>query len=71
MRLDNLFDDAHPGWFTPAPARKDLRLGVGLAEQAGVDVRVGPATDELLSAVIDAGSSWPDFSAASEVLNRH
>jgi 3-hydroxyisobutyrate dehydrogenase-like beta-hydroxyacid dehydrogenase len=54
-----------------SPAGKDLRLGVGLAEQAGVDVRVGPATDELLSAVIDAGSSWPDFSAAIEVLNRH
>jgi 3-hydroxyisobutyrate dehydrogenase len=69
MRLESLFDSAHPGWFTPALARKDVRLAVGLAEQAGVPVRLGPATDELLSDVIDTGPSWPDFAAVIEALS--
>src|SRR5580658_8846251 len=69
IRLDSLFDASHPGWFTPALARKDVRLAVGLAEDAEVGVRIGPATDALLSAVIDAGRPWPDFSAVIEALN--
>jgi 3-hydroxyisobutyrate dehydrogenase len=69
IRLESLFDEAHPGWFTPALARKDVRLAVGLAEQAEIGVRIGPATDALLSAVIDAGRPWPDFSAVIEALN--
>ena len=44
IRLGSLMDDAHPGWFSPALARKDLRLAVGLAEESGVGVRIGPAT---------------------------
>jgi 3-hydroxyisobutyrate dehydrogenase-like beta-hydroxyacid dehydrogenase len=69
VRLDSLLDNSHPGWFTPALARKDVRLAVDLAEQAGVAVRVGPATDALLTTVIDAGGQWPDFSAVIEALS--
>jgi 3-hydroxyisobutyrate dehydrogenase-like beta-hydroxyacid dehydrogenase len=69
VRLDSLLDTSHPGWFTPALARKDVRLAVDLAEQAGVAVRVGPATDALLTTVIDAGGQWPDFSAVIEALS--
>jgi 3-hydroxyisobutyrate dehydrogenase-like beta-hydroxyacid dehydrogenase len=69
MRLQSLFDAAHPGWFTPELARKDVRLAVGLAEQADVGVLLGPATDTLLTAVIDAGRPWPDFSAVIEALS--
>jgi 3-hydroxyisobutyrate dehydrogenase len=70
VRLESLFDTSHPGWFTPVLARKDVRLAVGLAEQAGVPVRIGPATDALLSEVIDTGRSWPDFAAVIEALSR-
>jgi 3-hydroxyisobutyrate dehydrogenase len=70
IRLDSLFDASHPGWFTPALARKDVRLAVGLAEDAEVGVRIGPATESLLSAVIETDDSWPDFSAVIEALNR-
>jgi 3-hydroxyisobutyrate dehydrogenase-like beta-hydroxyacid dehydrogenase len=69
IRLESLFDSSHPGWFTPVLARKDVRLAVGLAEQAGVPVRIGPATDALLSEVIDTGRPWPDFSAVIEALS--
>jgi len=69
VRLESLFDEAHPGWFTPALARKDVRLAVGLADQAEIGVRIGPATDTLLSAVIDSGRAWSDFSAVIEALN--
>ncbi len=69
VRLGSLFDEVHPGWFSPSLARKDVRLAVDLAEQAQVGVRIGPATDALLSAVIDSGRSWSDFSAVIEALN--
>lgn len=69
IRLGSLMDDAHPGWFSAALARKDLRLAVGLAEEVGVGVRIGPATDELLTAVVNAGGDrWPDFTAVIEAL---
>lgn len=67
-RLDTLLSDDHPGWFSPELARKDVRLAVGLAQERGVPVRLGPATDGLLTAVIDAGGQWPDFSAVVEAL---
>jgi 3-hydroxyisobutyrate dehydrogenase-like beta-hydroxyacid dehydrogenase len=69
IRLENLLDDSHPGWFTPELARKDLRLAIGLAEESGVPVRIGPAADELLTAVIEGGHQWPDFSAVIEALS--
>ena len=69
LRLDSLLDTAHPGWFSPALARKDLRLAIDLAEETGVGVRIGPATEELLTTVIDAGGEWPDFSAVIEALS--
>ncbi len=68
VRLESLFDSSHPGWFPPSLARKDVRLAVDLAEQAGVELRVGPATDALLTSVIDAGVQWPDFAAVIEAL---
>jgi 3-hydroxyisobutyrate dehydrogenase-like beta-hydroxyacid dehydrogenase len=69
LRLDSLLDAIHPGWFSPALARKDLRLAIDLAEETGVGVRIGPATEALLTSVIDAGGEWPDFAAVIEALS--
>jgi 3-hydroxyisobutyrate dehydrogenase len=66
--LDSLLDDNHPGWFAPPLARKDVRLAIGLAEEAGVPVRIGPATEQLLTGVIDTGDQWQDFAAVIEGL---
>ena len=68
LRLDSLLDATHPGWFSPTLARKDLRLAIDLAEEAGVGVRIGPAAETLLTTVIDAGGQWPDFAAVIEAL---
>nr|WP_275404260.1 NAD(P)-dependent oxidoreductase [Pseudonocardia acidicola] len=68
MRLDSLLDDNHPGWFAPALARKDVRLAIGLAEEGEVPVRIGPATERLLTSVIDSGDRWQDFAAVIEAL---
>jgi 3-hydroxyisobutyrate dehydrogenase-like beta-hydroxyacid dehydrogenase len=68
LRLDSLLDAAHPGWFSPTLARKDLRLAIDLAEEAGIGVRVGPAAEALLTTVIDAGGQWHDFAAVIEAL---
>ena len=69
LRLDSLLDAKHPGWFSPILARKDLRIAIDLAEEAGVGVRIGPAAEALLTTVIDAGGEWPDFSAVIEALS--
>jgi 3-hydroxyisobutyrate dehydrogenase len=68
IRLKSVIDRGHPGWFSPTLARKDLRLAVGLAQQRGLSVRIGPAADALLTTVIDSGEEWPDFSAVIEAL---
>jgi 3-hydroxyisobutyrate dehydrogenase-like beta-hydroxyacid dehydrogenase len=69
LRLNSVFDATHPGWFSPALARKDLRLAINLAEETGVGVRIGPAAEALLTTVIDAGGNWPDFAAVIEALS--
>ena len=69
LRLDSLLDATHPGWFSPALARKDIRLAIDLAEESGVGVRIGPAAEALLTTVIDAGGEWSDFTAMIEALS--
>lgn len=69
LRLESLLDGEHPGWFTPQLARKDVRLAVELAEQEGIPVQLGPATESLLTSVIDTGREWSDFAAIIEALN--
>jgi 3-hydroxyisobutyrate dehydrogenase-like beta-hydroxyacid dehydrogenase len=71
VRLENIMDPAHPGWFSPALARKDVGLAIDLARQGGIDVRIGPATEALLATVMDGGMAWPDFSAVIEALTQH
>jgi 3-hydroxyisobutyrate dehydrogenase-like beta-hydroxyacid dehydrogenase len=68
IRLKSVIDQGHPGWFSPTLARKDLRLAVGLAHTAGLAVRVGPATEALLTTVVESSEEWPDFSAVIEAL---
>jgi 3-hydroxyisobutyrate dehydrogenase len=69
VRLDSLMDVGHPGWFRPALAGKDLRLAIGLARDAGLGVRIGPAAEALLATVVaDERQQWPDFSAVIEAL---
>jgi 3-hydroxyisobutyrate dehydrogenase len=69
VRLASLLNDAHPGWFSPTLARKDVRLAMDLAHQAGISARVGPAAEESLTTVIDQGDHWPDFAAVIEAFN--
>ncbi|HEX4703105.1 MAG TPA: NAD(P)-dependent oxidoreductase, partial [Pseudonocardiaceae bacterium] len=61
VRQEPMLDPAHPGWFSAELARKDVRLAVGVAEQRGVPVRLGPATENLLTAVLETNGQWPDF----------
>ena len=62
---------SHPGWFTPALARKDVRLAVGLADgdRAPACVSARPPRHSCRP-LIDANDSWPDFTAVIEALNR-
>lgn len=69
VRLASLLDDSHPGWFSPALARKDVRLAVDLARQVGLPARSAPATEALLTTVIDDGGDWPDFTAVIEAFD--
>jgi 3-hydroxyisobutyrate dehydrogenase len=71
VRLTNMMNPAHPGWFSAELARKDVKLAVELARQGGVELRIGPATDALLSTLIEGDAAWPDFSAVIETLKPH
>ncbi|HTW20825.1 MAG TPA: NAD(P)-dependent oxidoreductase [Mycobacteriales bacterium] len=68
QRLGSLLSADHDGWFPPYLARKDVRLAVALATEGGVPVELGPATDRLLTTVVDSGTDWPDFTAVIEAL---
>jgi 3-hydroxyisobutyrate dehydrogenase-like beta-hydroxyacid dehydrogenase len=68
LRTESVMAGDHPGWFSPVLARKDLRLAVDLARQSGLGVRIGPAAERLLTAVVDADGAWPDFAAVIEAL---
>ena len=68
IRLASLFDESHPGWFSPELARKDVRLAIDLADQAGIPARIGPATEALLTTLVDADGHWPDFAAVIEAF---
>ena len=68
VRLASLLDDAHPGWFSPVLARKDIRLAMDLASQVGIPAQCGPAAESLLTTVIDDGEPWPDFAAVIEAF---
>lgn len=67
QRLDSVLRPDHLGWFSPELARKDVRLAVALAEQRGIPVRLGPATENLLTTVIEGGQ-WQDFAAVLEAF---
>ena len=70
-RVEAVFDPRHPGWFTPELARKDIRLAIQMAERRGIPVRLGPAAENLLTAVIEGdGTRWPDFAAVIEAFSR-
>lgn len=70
-RVDAVLDPRHPGWFSPELARKDVRLAIEMAERRGIPVRLGPAAENLLTAVIEGnGVDWPDFSAVIEAFSR-
>ena len=47
LRLESLLDARHPGWFSPALARKDLRLAIDLAEETGVGGGSEPQSKRL------------------------
>jgi 3-hydroxyisobutyrate dehydrogenase-like beta-hydroxyacid dehydrogenase len=68
VRLGSVLDPDHPGWFTPQLARKDVRLANALAEQSGLEPRMGPAAEALLSRVVDSGRDWADFAAVIEAF---
>jgi 3-hydroxyisobutyrate dehydrogenase len=66
LRLGAVLDPAHPGWFGPALASKDLGLAADLAAAADLRPAIGPAAQELLGRLGD----WPDFAAVIEALHQ-
>lgn len=68
LRLDSLVSDDHDGWFAPALALKDLRLGLTLAADHDLVLRMGSAAEWLLTRLVDQTRMWPDVSAVVEVV---
>ncbi len=66
IRLGSLLDDAHPGWFGPGLAAKDVALARSTAAAAQVDARLADVVAELLGRVTAGGRPWEDFAAVIE-----
>lgn len=68
VRLDDILDGDHHGWWTLRLADKDLTLALALAGEAGVHLPLGEASERFIARSIDAGYGDLDLGAMAEVL---
>jgi 3-hydroxyisobutyrate dehydrogenase-like beta-hydroxyacid dehydrogenase len=68
VRLDDILGGDHVGWWTLLLANKDLTLALALAQQAGVHLPLGEASERFIVRSIEAGYGSLDLGAMAEVL---
>jgi 3-hydroxyisobutyrate dehydrogenase-like beta-hydroxyacid dehydrogenase len=68
VRLDDILEGDHNGWWTLRLADKDLSLALALAKQAGVPLPLGQASEQFIARSIEAGYGNLDLGAMAEVL---
>lgn len=66
LRLDSLLSAEHNGWFRPALALKDLRLGLALDLDKKLNLLLGNAAAEHLEGLVRDSRDWPDVAAVIE-----
>jgi 3-hydroxyisobutyrate dehydrogenase-like beta-hydroxyacid dehydrogenase len=67
-RLDDILEGDHAGWWTLLLADKDVSLALVLAQQAGLRLPLGEASEGFIARSIDAGYGSEDLGAMAEVL---
>jgi len=67
-RWDDLLAGDHQGWFSMRLGRKDLGLAIDLAADAGLDLAVARAADELFARGVEAGFGDLDIGAVVEAV---
>lgn len=70
VRLDDVLEGDHHGWWTLELADKDLSLVLKLASGATLELPLAAATEAALREAIEAGYSELDLGAVTEVLRR-
>lgn len=70
VRLEDVLEGEHEGWWTLLLADKDMTLVLKLAQQAGLRLPIAEASEKLVRDAVDAGYGEKDLGAITEVL-RH
>jgi len=68
VRLDDVLEGDHAGWWTLLLANKDMGLVLKLAQQADLQLPIAEASANLVRSAIDAGYGEQDLGAMVEVL---
>lgn len=68
VRLEDILQGDHEGWWTLQLADKDLSLALKLAESAGLHLPLAQAGEQLIDRSIDAGYGDKDLGAMMNVL---
>lgn len=68
VRLDDVLEGDHAGWWTLLLADKDMSLVLKLAQQADVNLPLAVASEKLVRTAIDAGFGEKDLGAMVEVF---
>lgn len=70
VRLEDVLEGDHEGWWTLLLADKDMSLVLKLADQAGLRLPIAQASEALIRDAIDAGYGEKDLGAITEVLRQ-
>jgi 3-hydroxyisobutyrate dehydrogenase-like beta-hydroxyacid dehydrogenase len=70
VRLEDVLEGDHVGWWTLLLADKDMSLVLKLGDQAGLRLPIAQASEALIGEAIDAGYGEKDLGAITEVLRQ-
>ena len=70
VRLEDVLEGDHTGWWTLLLADKDMTLVLKLAQQANVRLPIAEASEKLVRDAVDAGYGEKDLGAITEVLRQ-
>ncbi len=70
VRLEDVLEGDHVGWWTLLLADKDMSLVLTLAEQVGLRLPIAQTSEALIRVAIDEGYGEKDLGAITEVLRQ-
>jgi len=70
LRLEDILEGDHRGWWTLELAEKDMGLALSLATEQGITLPVAAAVERLVRHSVEAGYGEQDLAAVVEVIRQ-